>query len=124
MEKLENEAKQQKIGGWGENFGRLNIRFDKNQSAGLMAISNFSQAAGTSVSTIQSSAAAAVSSGRAESKLDVNSATEQQLETIPGIGPVMAERIIAARPFKSADDLRGVKGIGDTKYEKIRPYFN
>jgi endonuclease YncB( thermonuclease family) len=73
MEKLENEAKQQKIGGWGENFGRLNVRFDKNQSTGLMAISNFSQTERASVSTIQSSAAAAISGARAESKLDIAS---------------------------------------------------
>jgi DNA uptake protein ComE-like DNA-binding protein len=35
----------------------------------------------------------------------------------------MAARIIAARPFKSADDLKNVSGIGDKKYETIRPYF-
>ena len=44
---------------------------------------------------------------------------------IPGIGPVVAQRIIEARPFKSADDLQRVKGIGAGKrYEKIRPFFN
>ena len=38
---------------------------------------------------------------------------------------IIAERIIAARPFKSADDLQRVKGIGAGKrYEKIRPFFN
>jgi DNA uptake protein ComE-like DNA-binding protein len=35
----------------------------------------------------------------------------------------MAARIIAARPFKSADDLKKVSGIGDKKYAQIRPYF-
>jgi competence protein ComEA len=45
------------------------------------------------------------------------------LEDLPGIGPVLAGRIIAARPFKSADDLRKVKGIGDKRYEKLRPFF-
>ncbi len=56
-------------------------------------------------------------------KLDINSATEEQLTKIPGVGPVLAARIIADRPYKSADGLRNVKGIGDTRYEKIRPYF-
>jgi competence protein ComEA len=42
---------------------------------------------------------------------------------IPGIGPVMAGRIIAARPFRSADDLKKVSGIGEKKYAAIRPYF-
>jgi competence protein ComEA len=56
--------------------------------------------------------------------LDINTASEAEIEDLPGIGPVVAQRIIAARPFKSADDLRNVKGIGDKKYEKLRPYFN
>ena len=57
-------------------------------------------------------------------KIDVNTATEKELTTVPGIGHVMAARIIAARPFRSADDLKRVSGIGDKKYAKIRPYFN
>lgn len=57
-------------------------------------------------------------------KLDVNTAAEKQLRDLPGIGPVLAQRIIAARPFRSADDLKKVNGIGDKKYAKIRPYFN
>jgi competence ComEA-like helix-hairpin-helix protein len=57
-------------------------------------------------------------------KLDINTATEKELRTIPGIGPVLMQRIIAARPFRSADDLKKVNGIGEKNYEKIRPYFN
>jgi len=57
-------------------------------------------------------------------KFDINTATEKELRLIPGIGPVMARRIIDARPFRSADDLRKVNGIGDKKYDQIRPYFN
>jgi DNA uptake protein ComE-like DNA-binding protein len=45
------------------------------------------------------------------------------VKAIPGIGPVMASRIIAARPFKSADDLKKVNGIGNKKYAQMRPYF-
>jgi competence protein ComEA len=56
-------------------------------------------------------------------KLDVNTATEKELRSLPGIGPVMAARIIAARPFRSANDLKKVNGIGDKKYDHIRPYF-
>jgi endonuclease YncB( thermonuclease family) len=56
-------------------------------------------------------------------KFDINAATDKELRLIPGIGPVMARRIIDARPFRSADDLKKVNGIGDKKYDQIRPYF-
>ena len=55
--------------------------------------------------------------------IDINTATEKELTTVPGIGHVMAARIIAARPFRSADDLKRVSGIGGKKYAQIRPYF-
>jgi len=56
-------------------------------------------------------------------KIDINTATEKELTTVPGIGYVMAARIIAARPFRSADDLKRVSGIGNKKYAQVRPYF-
>jgi len=56
-------------------------------------------------------------------KLDPNTASSADLLAIPGVDPVLASRILAARPFKSAEDLRNVKGIGPKKYEQIRSYF-
>jgi competence protein ComEA len=57
--------------------------------------------------------------------LDLNTATEKELQSIKfkGIGPVLAARIIAGRPYTTVDDLLKVKGIGQKKLEKIRPYF-
>ncbi len=56
-------------------------------------------------------------------RIDINTASATELESIPGIGPVLAQRIIEARPFKSADDLQNVKGIGESRYRKLRTYF-
>jgi competence protein ComEA len=56
-------------------------------------------------------------------KLDPNAASSSELIAVPGIGPVLAARIIEARPFESADGLRKVKGIGAKKYEQLRPFF-
>ena len=57
--------------------------------------------------------------------LDLNRATEQDLDMLPGVGPRLAERIMAYRQsvgaFHSLDELRGVKGIGTKKFERIRP---
>ncbi|GBE34031.1 comE operon protein 1 [bacterium BMS3Bbin06] len=55
--------------------------------------------------------------------LDLNTATEKELQSIKGIGPVFAARIIAGRPYKAVGDLLKVKGIGRKKLEKIRAYF-
>ena len=57
--------------------------------------------------------------------LDLNRATEQDFDALPGIGPRLAERIMAYRQsvgaFHSLDGLRADKGIGKKKFERIRP---
>jgi competence ComEA-like helix-hairpin-helix protein len=55
--------------------------------------------------------------------VDLNTASEKELQSIKGIGPVLAERIIAGRPYRTVDDLLKVKGIGPKILETIRPYF-
>ncbi|MBX9624445.1 MAG: helix-hairpin-helix domain-containing protein [Gemmataceae bacterium] len=54
--------------------------------------------------------------------VDVNAASEDELQRIPGVGPVTARAIVAARPFAAVDDLRRVKGIGPKVLEKLRPF--
>ena len=56
----------------------------------------------------------------AADQININSATLQQLDELTGIGPVMAQRIVDARPFSSVDDLLRVKGIGPVTLQKIK----
>ncbi len=53
--------------------------------------------------------------------VDLNSASPKELEALPGIGAKTAEEIVKARPFKSVDDLKNVKGIGKAKFAKLQP---
>ena len=58
--------------------------------------------------------------------VDVNRATTADLRRLPGIGPVLAARIVEAResggPFTSIDDLKRVSGIGKSKLERVRDF--
>jgi endonuclease YncB( thermonuclease family) len=125
LAQLENEAKRRRVGGWGTT-GQL--------SNGIGPQSQASPDASRSIPVTRTSSSLAAARSPDEiknrakektqlGKIDINTATEKELTTVPGIGHVMAARIIAARPFRSADDLKRVSGIGEKKYAQIRPYF-
>lgn len=63
--------------------------------------------------------------GNVEKRIDINRATAKELESLPGIGPKLAARILAERelgPFESVDHLQRVRGIGAKTVEKLRPF--
>ncbi|PYK96627.1 MAG: hypothetical protein DME32_17340 [Verrucomicrobia bacterium] len=138
---LEQKAKRERVGGWGANENRMAIRAQQPESdTGIDPFDKFFHPASETsvpVATATSATSAPVAPLPSEettptvapllpqTKLDVNAASLAELKNVPGIGPVVAQRIIEAHPFKSADDLQRVKGIGAGKrYEKIRPFFN
>ena len=63
----------------------------------------------------------------ASAPLDLNTATAAELEELPGIGPVLAERIVGWRrengPFGSPEDVTAVPGVGPALYEAMAPYI-
>jgi DNA uptake protein ComE-like DNA-binding protein len=138
---LENQARREKLGAWGINAGRLNVA-PENQSGFSVPVPAESNppgeipAASPAIFSSTAKPGSSIAPGDRDlvrkshpkektplGKIDINTATEKELTTVPGIGHVMAARIIAARPFRSADDLRRINGIGDKKYTLIRPYF-
>jgi endonuclease YncB( thermonuclease family) len=57
----------------------------------------------------------------AETPLDPNTATYEELQKLPGIGPVLSERIMAHRPYRRIEDVDAVPGIGPVTFGRIRP---
>jgi len=59
----------------------------------------------------------------AEDKVNINKADSSKLQTVPGIGPATAQKIIEYGRFSSVDDLKNVSGIGDKTLENMREYI-
>jgi len=60
-------------------------------------------------------------------RIDINTATLGELQTLPGIGPTLAESVIQYRnqyaPIQDFDEILNVKGIGEKRHNAIKPYF-
>jgi len=59
--------------------------------------------------------------------VNLNTATSEELQQVPGIGPATAEKILQMRKsygaFKSVDDLLAIRGIGKKRLDKMRKYL-
>jgi len=73
----------------------------------------------------QSKTPAPKTAATAAAPVNLNTATAEQLATIPGVGPKMAERIIDYRQknggFKKVEDLMNVSGVGEKSFLKMKP---
>lgn len=58
--------------------------------------------------------------GGSAEPIDPNTATIDEMVLLPGVGPVLAERIIDGRPYTDVDDLRRVPGIGNRTFERLK----
>ena len=98
LKSLELDARQKQLGVWNEKeFPRV----PTDLSAPPVEIAAGSSASATVVNP--------------------NTATAAELQQLPGIGPKLAERIIAHRPYARAEDLRKVPGIGAITLQRIKP---
>ncbi len=60
------------------------------------------------------------SAEKSGAKLDINTATKEQLEALPGIGPATSQKIIDGRPYRAKSDLVQKKIVSKSEYEKIK----
>lgn len=57
-----------------------------------------------------------------QATLDINTASAKDLQQLPGVGPVLAKRIVQAQPFHSVDDIIAVKGLPKTLVEHLSQF--
>jgi competence ComEA-like helix-hairpin-helix protein len=112
---LEREARARHLGayGLGKPGAAMATTNDLNASRLPPTISAFATPSATPVV-----------SAAAGGKVNVNTATEAELEALPGIGPHYARAIIAGRPYENLDAILRVKGIGPKMLKRLTPYLS
>ena len=68
-----------------------------------------------------------LSGAEIEGKVNINTATEEQIAVLPGVGPKLASEVVSYRKakgdFKEVEDLKKVNGMGDKKFEKVKNFI-
>lgn len=118
-------ALAERIVAWRENHGRFRSLVDLDSVEGVGPSMLESLAPHLDLPATARRPASRRGAGEVAELIDVNRATGKELEVLPGIGPALAERIIASResdgPFRTVDELQRVAGIGPALLERLRP---
>ena len=83
---------------------------------------------GATAAPVAAAPSATPKAGASEARpIDINAADSAALESVPGIGKSLSQRILSFRekngPFQSVDDLLKVQGVGEKSIQKLRPYL-
>ena len=111
-------------GGMTSDADRQRVNLAQKVEDGMQVYVPSREEAPAATGTTTTGAGQASSSGVSKGKVNLNTASAEELQTLSGIGPSLSQRIIDYRqangPFKSVDDLRKVSGIGDTRFKSLK----
>ena len=111
-------------GGMTSDADRQRVNLAQKVEDGMQVYVPSREEAPAATGTTTTGAGQASSSGASKGKVNLNTASAEELQTLSGIGPSLSQRIIDYRqangPFKSVDDLRKVSGIGDTRFKNLK----
>lgn len=111
-------------GGMTQDADRQRVNLAQKVEDGMQVYVPSREEAAAASGTTTTGAGQASSSGASKGKVNLNTASAEELQTLSGIGPSLSQRIIDYRqangPFKSVEDLRKVSGIGDARFKSLK----
>ena len=105
------------------NLKNVNLAYKLKDGQKLYIPSNIDDAENITIISTKGEGIVSITLEKSD-KININEATQAELETLSGIGPSMAKKIIEYREkngsFSSIEDIKNVPGIGDSKFEAIK----
>ncbi len=114
----------EKAGGFTENADINSVNLSKKLIDGERVVIFAKKELNNDQNSINQTSSSLITQSNKRNLININTATQSELESLPGIGPTLAQRIIEYREtngyFQTIEDIKKVSGIGNKKFEAIK----